>query len=34
MSLQLAIPWQVGLYQGLPPIHQPSTILAEKSLSE
>ena len=25
MSLQLAIPWQVGLHQSLPPLHQPDS---------
>src|SRR5215831_6383976 len=27
MSLRLVIPWQVGLHQSLPPLHQPRTIL-------
>jgi hypothetical protein len=26
MSLQLAIPWQVGLHQSLPPLCQPGTV--------
>ena len=29
MSLQLAIPWQVALQQGLPPLHQPALSLQE-----
>jgi hypothetical protein len=25
MSFRLAIPWQVALQQGLPPLHQPES---------
>lgn len=29
MSLRLAIPWQVALQQGLPPLHQPNPFCYE-----
>ena len=34
MSLQLAIPSQVGLHQNLSPLHQPESSLAQKSSIE
>ncbi len=34
MSLQLAIPWRVGLHQSPPPLRQPRIILKEKKLFE